>query len=128
MAYFKNLILVDDDEIDNKMHRFWAVRYALAENIIQFTNPEAALAYLQQTGVGSSQDLMLVDIHMPLMSGLEFIKAYLATPGQTGNQASIYILTSSISQVDAQKAKHLPLKGYLVKPLQEEHLQQIIAG
>jgi CheY-like chemotaxis protein len=126
MAYFKNLLLLDDDEIDTKMHRFWALRYGLAENIIQFTNPEAALVYIEQSGFGSSNDLMLIDIHMPLMSGLAFIQAYLSKFGETHSQVSIYILTSSISQRDSQQAAHLPLKGYLVKPLQEDHLKQII--
>jgi|APFEC2959095171_1045051.scaffolds.fasta_scaffold00353_21 CheY-like chemotaxis protein len=126
MAYFKNLILLDDEDIDNTMHMYWANRFNLAENIITFTNPEKAINYIQENGFGTTRDLMIVDIHLPLMSGLEFLETIFTSFGPLGEQASIYVLTSSLSQRDLQRADKLPLDGYLIKPLMEKDIRKII--
>ena len=126
MAYFKNLLLLDDEEIDNMMHVFWANQFNLAENIIKFTNPESAMTYIQENGFGNDGDLMIVDIHLPLMSGLDFLENYFSSNHYTGKKGLIYVLTSSISQRDSQRARDLPINGFLTKPLHEIQIKQII--
>ncbi|MES2734019.1 MAG: response regulator [Bacteroidota bacterium] len=126
MAYFKNLLLLDDEEIDNMMHVFWAKQFNLAENILQFTNPETAKAYIQENGFGQAGDLMIVDIHLPLMSGLDFLEDFFSSNHSTEKEGMIYVLTSSISQRDSQRARNLPISGFLTKPLHEIHIKQII--
>ena len=128
MAYFKNLLLLDDEDIDNTMHVYWANRYNLAENIITFTNPEKAIHYIQENGFGTSRDLMIVDIHLPLMSGLEFLENIFSSCEPFGNQGAVYVLTSSLSQRDLQRAGQLPLNGYLIKPLMEKDIREIIGS
>jgi response regulator of citrate/malate metabolism len=128
MAYFKNLLLLDDEDIDNTMHVYWANRFNLAENIITFTNPEKAIRYIQEHGFGSTRDLMIVDIHLPLMSGLEFLENIFSSCEPFSDQASVYVLTSSLSQRDLKRAGRLPLNGYLIKPLMEKDIREIIGA
>ena len=63
-------------------------------------------------------DLMIVDIRMPGMSGLELIE----TLRQDGGQQHVLILSGYADFDYAKKAINLRIDGYLLKPIDEEEL------
>jgi len=127
MAHFKNALLLDDDEVALYLHQIWLKNYDLAEHIISCRTTKEALAYVEKNGFGLSTDLMLLDIHMPVMNGFEFMEELFSLPGALGKNAYLFLLTSSTSHTDTNIASLFPLKGYLHKPLGPEQVEYIIA-
>jgi CheY-like chemotaxis protein len=59
--------------------------------------------------------LILLDINMPKMSGIEFLKALRAD--STLRTIPVVMLTTSNEQIDRFNAYNLNVAGYLLKPL-----------
>ncbi|APB71704.1 two-component system response regulator [Paenibacillus polymyxa] len=67
-----------------------------------------------------SPDLVMVDIHMPIMDGLEMIKEW----RQRGNVTTKFIILTGYSEFDyARKALKYRVSRYLLKPLDEEQTE-----
>lgn len=84
----------------------------------QFGMAEQALRYLE---TDTSTDVVLLDLNLPEMSGLEaipWIKKYCPN-------SHVIILSQSDDEADILKAIHLGASGYLLK---ESTLDQIISG
>ncbi|MEW4368264.1 response regulator transcription factor [Paenibacillus kandeliae] len=74
------------------------------------TNGEEAIRYLQQ----STPDLIVTDIRMPLMDGLELIRE----TRRLGNQSSMFVITSGYHDFEyARQAMQLGVSHYLLKPV-----------
>jgi len=127
MAYFKNALLLDDDEVALYLHQIWLKNYNLAEHIISCRTTKEALSYVEKNGFGITTDLLLLDIHMPVMNGFEFMEELFSLPNSLGKHAYLFLLTSSTSSMDTNIASLFPLKGYLQKPLGPEQVEYIIA-
>lgn len=70
-------------------------------------------------------DLILLDINMPVMDGWEFLEALAGVDKDT--PIPVFILTSSISPVDIEKAKSYgEVKGFFSKPFSFEKLNEIM--
>lgn len=67
-------------------------------------------------------DLVLMDIDMPLMSGLECIE-YIR---EKNNDTRIVIISSYDNFKYAQKAIDMRVDGYLIKPIDEEEFYEIL--
>jgi YesN/AraC family two-component response regulator len=87
--------------------------------MIPQTNAEEALGSFREKGA----DLVIVDINMPGMSGLTFIEeARKIAPCR-------FVILSGYSDFSyAQKAIHLQVYEYLVKPVDEKALHKIVSG
>jgi CheY-like chemotaxis protein len=128
MAKYKNLILIDDDVVANYLHQWWAEKMNLAENIVSCSNPKQAIAYVDRHGFGLTSDLMLIDLNMPVMDGLELLEELFSNPGLIGMHGHLYVLTSSSHQSDYTKAHQFPIHGWLNKPLDEPQVLRLIRG
>ena len=73
---------------------------------------------------GFKPDLMITDINMPKMSGLELIQNTRALPGF--RFMPILVLTSESQQSRREEAKRLGATGWLVKPVGGADLLKII--
>jgi CheY-like chemotaxis protein len=126
MPKFKNLILIDDDVVANYLHQWWAEKMNLAENIVSCCNPKQAIGYVDKNGFGITPDLMLIDINMPVMNGLELLEELFSNPGLIGSKGHLLMLTSSSHPSDYAKAHQFPISGWLTKPLDETQVQKLI--
>ena len=81
-------------------------------------NGREALELLKQTPV----DVILADIRMPLMDGLEFLREV-----RKSHQKLACIIMSAYNDFSyAQNAIHLGVEGYLLKPVEEEELEPLL--
>jgi CheY-like chemotaxis protein len=111
-----NILLVEDDEVDIK-----AVRRAFRD--LRICNPltEAhdgieALEHLRGTGghapIGHPC-LVLLDLNMPRMSGLEFLNELRKDPEL--RSTSVFVMTTSAAEEDRIRAHDHNVAGYLLK-------------
>jgi DNA-binding NarL/FixJ family response regulator len=87
------------------------------ELVSQFGTPEIALRSLEQRD-GNLPDLILLDLRLPGMDGLEALPWFLkALP-----DAKVIILTQSDAEADVLKAIKLGAAGYLLKSTRADQL------
>jgi CheY-like chemotaxis protein len=110
-----NILLVDDDEID-----VMNVRRAFEKGRI--TNPlfvagdgEEALRLLRGREFPRERRLVLLDLNMPRMSGIEFLREIRADPEL--RSLPVVVLTTSDAERDKVDAYDLNVAGYLIKPV-----------
>ncbi|TVQ65297.1 MAG: response regulator [Balneolaceae bacterium] len=69
-------------------------------------------------------EILLLDLVMPVWDGWEFLERF--TPLKESEQVEIFILTSSISKEDMEKAERFGLmNNYLVKPISFSKLNEL---
>lgn len=114
-----NILLVEDDEVD-----VMNVQRALKKNdadatLYRAANGIEALAMLrtnrQITAEDNTRLLILLDLNMPKMGGLEFLKQLRADP--TLCKLPVVILTTSMQDGDLATAYQYNVAGYLIKPI-----------
>ncbi|MES2732529.1 MAG: response regulator [Bacteroidota bacterium] len=131
MPYYQSVLLLDDDPLVNFVNNQWVKKHRLANNILLYEDPFQALAFIKANclQLRSSQqlpDLLLLDIDMPGLNGFEFLDQLAQIPELAQKDARIFLLTSSNHPLDQKRAAQYPLTGYIVKPLEEQQIQQII--
>jgi two-component system chemotaxis response regulator CheY len=67
-------------------------------------------------------DLVISDVHMPRMSGLELLKQARST--EALNQTPFLMVTTESSKSAVLEAIKLKVNGYIVKPFTPETLQE----
>ena len=76
------VLLVDDAEADNFLHRRAVEAAGLAAEIVTRLDGQTALDYLGDPDTTEPPALILLDINMPGMTGWEFLDAYRALPAR----------------------------------------------
>jgi two-component system chemotaxis response regulator CheY len=79
---------------------------------------------LAQLKTGPKPDLIITDINMPNMGGIEFIGKARATPGF--RFTPILVLTTESQQARRDEAKKLGATGWMVKPISGADLIKIV--
>ena len=69
-------------------------------------------------------DLIITDLNMPVMNGLEFLKAFRDLPD--GKKTPVLMLTTETKDELKQQGKALGLTGWIVKPFNPTQLQAAI--
>ena len=125
-----NIILVEDDEVD-----VMNVKRAFKKNKI--TNPlyvagnglEALSLLRPQDGqpaiVPPKRRLILLDLNMPKMNGLEFLHQLRADPHLMA--IPVIVLTTSDEDRDKVEAYQLNVAGYILKPVTFSKFAEVIA-
>jgi DNA-binding response OmpR family regulator len=111
-----NILLVEDDDGDAKaVHRAFQ-KAKIANPIIRAVDGIDALEMLRgENGKTkpSSPYLLLVDLNMPRMNGIQLVKAL--REDDTLRKAIIFMLTTSKREEDKIAAYDLNVAGYIVK-------------
>ncbi|TNJ63177.1 response regulator [Paenibacillus hemerocallicola] len=94
-------------------------RYGVSRVFQAFSGPEAL-----ETIAGQAVDILITDIRMPVMSGLELIERVRAS----GHDIDCILLTGHSDFQYAKRAMELQAINYLVKPVRDEELLRTIGG
>ena len=110
-----NILLVDDDEVDVMTVRRAFTKANIANQLYVATDGIEALALLRTEGIPTSRRLVLLDLNMPRMSGIEFLREVRADPALQA--LTVVVLTTSNEDRDRVDAYQLNVAGYLLKPV-----------
>jgi CheY-like chemotaxis protein len=127
MQKLDSVLLVDDDSTTNFLNARLLQKHGVTDHVLIATNGEQALAVLAQACLPPSTacpTLVLLDINMPLMSGIEFLEAY--QPRPPAQPLIIVVLTTSMHARDQARLQHLPIADMVTKPLTKEKLNAIL--
>lgn len=117
-----SILLVEDDTIE--VMKFKRVLKSISESykIIEATNGEAALVYLNKRE--SLPDIILLDLNMPKMNGLEFLN--ILKNDEVLRYIPTIILSTSSNHKDLLEAYKIGIAGYVTKPLKyEDYVEKI---
>lgn len=92
----------------------------MSENIQLYSDARQALAYIRDSTSFNTADktVITLDIQMPLMNGFEFVEAFETLPPEIQNRYVIFLLSSSINDIDVNRVQNYPSIKYLLnKPL-----------
>lgn len=110
-----NILLVEDDEIDVMNVRRAFEKNRVSNPLYVAGNGLEALEMLRGTEVPKERRLVLLDLNMPKMNGIEFLEALRADPDLAST--SVVVLTTSNDDQDKIDAYNLNVAGYLLKPV-----------
>lgn len=122
-----NFLLIEDDEVDVKN-----VQRAFKKNNIN--NPlfiagdgEEALDRLRGNGdspIIPAPQVVLLDLNMPKMGGLEFLQEIRRDP--RFKSLSVFVLTTSDEERDKIAAYNFNIAGYILKPIEFDQFMDTI--
>ena len=109
-------VIVEDDLMVAAINREFALKTPELDIVATFHNGRDALEFLQQ----SPPELLLLDIYMPDVSGLDL----LAELRRQGNGTEAILITAANDVDRVERALHLGVVDYLVKPFTYERFQE----
>ncbi len=124
-----NFIIVDDNVLDCFIVEKKIQLTGTAEYIHSYSDPKEAFNVIEDNLQKTSQDktVIILDIHMPVMNGFEFVEEFEKLPKNVQEKYTIWALTTSmnikyINRISSYKSvKHL-----LRKPLKTDSLTALI--
>jgi CheY-like chemotaxis protein len=110
-----NILLVDDDEIDVMTVRRAFAKANISNKLFVATDGIEALDMLRNDGIPSARRVILLDLNMPRMNGIELLREIRADPRL--HSLTVIVLTTSNEDRDRVDAYQLNIAGYLLKPV-----------
>jgi CheY-like chemotaxis protein len=114
--YTLNILLIEDDMIEvMKLNRAIS-SLQLNHKITEANNGEEALKLLEQKD--NLPDIILLDLNMPKINGIEFLK--IVKTDKRLRYIPTIILTTSNNKRDLLECNDIGIAGYILKPLKDE--------
>jgi CheY-like chemotaxis protein len=112
MRNSKPILLVEDDNIDAMTVERVLKGLKVSNPLVRTNNGEEALDYLRNEG-NQKPCLTLLDLNMPKMNGVEFLKVVKADGAL--KKIPVIVLTTSDEQRDIVESFNLSVAGYMLK-------------
>jgi CheY-like chemotaxis protein len=112
-----NILLVEDDTLDVMDARRTLDRMNILYKMQVARNGEEGLALLRDIGStgGDKPDIILLDLNMPKMNGIEML-AHMRKM-EEWKDTKVFVITTSEEREDKEMARKLGVSGYIVKPM-----------
>ena len=123
-----SILVAEDNEINALLMRSLLTR--LGHHTVITTNGEEALeSWLSAKSAGAPYDLVLMDIQMPQLDGIETTKRIRAREaGEASGRTPILALTANTLVEDRYACFEAGMDGFLIKPLDREKLAEALAA
>ena len=105
----KKVLVIEDNELNMKLVR--SLLHLKNYYLVEADNAESGIQYARE----HKPDLILMDIQLPGMDGIEATQAIKADPDL--QDIPVVALTSYAMQGDEEKAKNAGCIGYITKPI-----------
>jgi CheY-like chemotaxis protein len=116
-----NVLLAEDNSVNQRLaSRLLEKR---GHRVTIASNGQEALNLLEH----AAYDLVLMDVQMPLVDGLEATKLIRDREKETGAHQLIVALTAHAVKGDEERCKAAGMDGYLSKPIRPQELDAVLA-
>ncbi len=116
----KKVLVIDDSALIHQMYKMVLMRYRCA--IVDALNGQDGLNKLENN---PDTSLILLDINMPMMNGLEFIKKFKELGKY--DHIPVVIVSTEGKEEDTMRGLALGARGDVKKPFQPSDLHTLIA-
>lgn len=123
-----HVLLIDDSDIDNAVNKKLLKLARISDDIEIYTSARASINKIKELGITwTSPRLILLDLSMPDLNGMEWLELFRELPEQVQNKCFIYVLSASIDRKQLDQAENdSSVIALLEKPLDVYLLQQLI--
>lgn len=118
MSPNRRILLADDDPLDVELFLLAMESLHLAGQVDVVNDGEAVLEHLARhpgAGAADTPALVVLDVQMPKLGGLDVLKRIRANPGLKA--LPVVVLTSSTEEPDLRESLALGVDEYIVKPM-----------
>ncbi len=110
----KPILLLEDDTVDAMTVKRALKDLKVTNPLVRVANGEEALVYLRDESK-TKPCVILLDLNMPKMNGIEFLK--IAKADEKLKRIPAIVLTTSKDDQDRFKTFQLSIAGFIVKPV-----------
>ncbi len=118
------ILLVEDDEVDIRSVKRAFEDLHVTNPLVVTYNGEEALKYLKSTKNKRLPGLILLDLRMPRMDGIEFLKV-IKKDGKL-KIIPVVALTTSKEDEDKTESFNFGVSGYMMKPVNYKDFVEVI--
>ena len=118
------IVIVEDDQDDQEIYAEAIKAINVPNQIHFFDDGQKVLNYLNETD--DQPFIILSDINMPLMSGLELKKAMEDDPYLRAKGIPFVFISTNASKVSVRHAHALSVQGYFEKPNNMEEFTEVL--
>src|SRR6185295_1558118 len=124
------VLSVDDNDVDGALLERAFKRTSIPARLYRVSEGPQAMAYLAGDGIYQDResyplpDLVLLDLAMPKMSGVEVLKWI--RQQSVVKRTKVLIFTASEKPEDFQAANQIGADGYLLKPTKFDDLKRLV--
>lgn len=115
----RSVLLIEDDVFDTMTAQKSFERFNVPHELHTAFNGEEALDMLLgrngTTALSPLPEVILLDLNMPRMNGIEFLEVLRSTPQL--EHLPVFVTTTSGMDMDRADAARLGVSGYILKPL-----------
>jgi len=116
----KKVLIVDDSALIHQMYKLVFMRYRECHLVSAMNGLEALDKLSQEDGI----ELVLLDINMPVMNGLQFLENLQKEGHHKG--IPVIIVSTEGKEEDTLRGLSMGARGYVKKPFQPAELHSLI--
>jgi two-component system, chemotaxis family, chemotaxis protein CheY len=116
----RRVLAVDDSTVTLQIYKLFVSRYKNCALVTAMNGLEAFDKLKNEEGI----DLVLLDINMPVMNGLEFLQRLQQEPAY--QHIPVIIVSTEGKEADAIRGLKMGAKGYVKKPFHAAELAALV--
>ena len=126
MEKLSSVLLVDDDSTNNFLNKLLFQSLGVTDRLLVAENGTQALDLIVNSAGPNEPALILLDVNMPGMNGIQFLEIYNRLPQARHSATVVVMLTTTMDARDLMRLDELNIAGLVSKPLTKEKIEQIL--
>jgi CheY-like chemotaxis protein len=118
------IVMIEDDEGHARLIEKNIIRAGVTNPIVHFPNGGTAMHYLEQNGHSARSLLVLLDLNLPDMTGIDILQKLKADDKL--KRAPVIVLTTTDDKREIERCYELGANVYITKPVEYEHFANAI--
>jgi CheY-like chemotaxis protein len=118
------IVMIEDDDGHARLIEKNIVRAGVKNPIVHFTTGGAAMEYLMRHHQSTGSLLILLDLNLPDMTGIDILQSLKAD--ETLKKAPVIVLTTTDDKREIERCYELGCSVYITKPVEYEHFANAI--